>query len=83
MVLYNYDSNAILATGTKGRKGSELIEAYKTLYKRLVSSGIKPVLQQLDNKALDALINAIKKHELKYQLAALYSHQLNPVKQAI
>lgn len=74
MVLYNYDSNTILATRTKGRKGTELIEAYETLYKRLVSAEIKPLLQRLDNEASDILINVIKKHELKYQLAAPYSH---------
>ena len=83
MVLYNYDSNAILATGTKGRKGTELIESYEILYKRLVSAGIKPVLQRLDNEASDGLISAIKEKGLKYQLAAPYSHRLNPAERAI
>ena len=83
MVLYNYDSNAILATGTKGRKGTELIESYEILYKRLVSAGIKPVLQRLDNEASDGLISAIKKNDLKYQLAAPYLHRLNPAERAI
>lgn len=32
---------------------------------------------------LDGLIDAIKKHELKYQLAAPYSHRLNPAERAI
>ena len=55
MVLYNYDSNTILATGAKGRKGPKLLELYKMLYKQLEAAGIKPVLQQLDNEASESL----------------------------
>ena len=31
----------------------------------------------------EGLINAIKKHDIKYQLAAPYSHRLNPAERAI
>ena len=45
MLLYNYNYNAILATGAKGRRGLELVEAYEKLCKKLQTAGIKPVLQ--------------------------------------
>ena len=70
MALYNYDSNAIIATGVKGRKGVQLVPAYKTLYYKLSKVGIKPVLQRLKNEASIALINAIMDKGLKYQLVS-------------
>lgn len=35
MILYNYDSNAILAQACRSRTGPELTEAYDKVYKRL------------------------------------------------
>ena len=83
MVLYNYDSNAILATAIKGRKGPQLLQGYEKLYNKLEKAGIKPVLQRLDNEASDDLVASITEKQMKYQLAAPYSHQLNPAERAI
>ena len=38
MVLYNYDSNAILAEGCKTRTATELTETYDILYNRLTKA---------------------------------------------
>ena len=32
MILYNYDTNGILATGVQSRKAIDLIDAYESLY---------------------------------------------------
>lgn len=71
MVLYNYDSNAILATGVKGRTEQELVDRYNILYERLIKAGVKLVIQRLHNEASKALINCIEVKGLKYQLASL------------
>ena len=83
MVLYSYDSNAILATGIKGRKGQELVDGYNILYERLIKAGVKPVIQRLDNEASKALVKCIEEKGLKYQLASPYDHRLNPAERAI
>ena len=38
MVLYNYDLNAILAIGTKGQKGSELVKSHSSMEKTAPTS---------------------------------------------
>jgi hypothetical protein len=50
MVLYNYDSNGILAATMKSRKAPDLVAAYNELHQQLLDGGIKPVLQRLDNE---------------------------------
>ena len=74
MVLYNYDSNAILATGCKSRTGSDLVDTYDELYDQLIKAGIVPVIQQLDNEVSQSLIDTIESKGLDYQLASPYNH---------
>lgn len=45
MVLYDYDSNAIIAEPFKTKKATDLLAAYKILHNQLVRSGLKPKLQ--------------------------------------
>jgi hypothetical protein len=78
MVLYNYDSNGILATTIKSRKAPDLVTAYNELHQQLLDGGIKPVLQRLDNEISKVLIKAID-----FQLASPNDHRLNPVERAI
>ena len=47
MVLYNYDSNAMLAEGCKERTAIELAATYDKLYNRLTKTG---VIQRIDNE---------------------------------
>jgi hypothetical protein len=55
MVLYDYDSNAILAEALKNRKGPEIHRTYKKLHTIRVSHGLRPKLQRLDNEASNLL----------------------------
>ena len=50
MVLYDYDSNAILVEPTKVRTKEALLDAYTVLHARLTKAGLKPKLQRLDNE---------------------------------
>ena len=52
MVLYNYDSNAILAEGCKYRTATELTALYDKLYNGLTKVRIVSVMQQIDNEVL-------------------------------
>ena len=83
MVLYNYDSNAILAEGAKQRTGTELTATYDKLYKRLTKAGIIHIIQRLDNEVSQIMITAIEEKKLTYQLASPHDHQLNPAERAI
>ena len=51
MVLYDYDSNAILIEGIASKGQSELLRAYMLLLNRLKSAGLTPKMQRLDNEA--------------------------------
>jgi hypothetical protein len=70
MVLYNYDSNGILATMMKSRKAPDLVAAYNELHQQLLDGGIKPVLQRLDDEISKVLIQAIKDKGIDFQLAS-------------
>ena len=59
MVLYNYDSNAILAEGCKDRTAIELTALYDKLYTRLTKAGIVPVMQRIDNEVSTIFIESI------------------------
>ena len=74
MVLYNYDSNTILAEGAKSRTRKELTSTYDILYKRLTESGTVPVIQRLDNKVSQILFDAIEENKLTYQLESPHDH---------
>ena len=42
MVLYDFDTNAILATAIKNRKTEQLVQGYNELYDILIQAGIQP-----------------------------------------
>ena len=74
MILYNYDSNAILAEGCKSRTGTELTATCDKLYQRLIKAGIVPVIQRIDNEVSKILIESIESKKLAYQLARPHNH---------
>lgn len=82
-VLYDYDSNAILAEPTKSRTGPDMVAAYDKCYEQLRNAGITPVLQYLDNEVSASLIASIKAKDLNYQLASPNDHRLNPAERAV
>jgi hypothetical protein len=51
MILYDYDSNAILAQPIKYRTAPELLKAFQVMEQELVARGQKPKLMKLDNEA--------------------------------
>ena len=76
-VLYDFDSNAILAEPIKNRTGSSLVKAFNKLTDLLISKGLKPTFQVLDNEASQELKTAITNKKIVFQLAPPNIHQRN------
>jgi hypothetical protein len=51
MVLYDYDSNSILAKPSKDRTAPKLLKAFQFMEQELVAKGLTPKLMKLDNEA--------------------------------
>jgi hypothetical protein len=83
VVLYDYDSNAILAEPIKNRKAASILEAYKKMHTTLKSKGMTPKLQILDNECSNLLKAYFNNNNIKYQLAPPGQHRTNAAERAI
>ncbi len=83
MVLYDYDSNAILAEPMKSRNDKEMVRAYSSMLKHLELRGLKPQLQKLDNEAPPGLKEYMFQHHVNYQLVPPHVHRRNAAERAI
>jgi hypothetical protein len=83
MVLYDYDSNAILSKPLKNRQASELTNAWTKLYEKFQSNGYAPELHILDNKCSEDLKKAFKKYQVEFQRVPPHSHRRNSAERAI
>jgi hypothetical protein len=83
MVLYDYESNAILAKSIKNRTAPELVRAFQFMEQELVAKGLKPKLMKLDNEASKLLKDFLYQQEIAFQLVPPYSHRRNSAEWAI
>jgi hypothetical protein len=83
MILYDYDSNAILAKPIKDRTSPELLKAFQFMEQELVARGLKPKLMKLDNDASKLLKYYLYQQDITFQLAPPYSHRRNSAERAI
>ena len=79
LVMYRYTNNAILATAIQFRLPVDTEKEYNELYKKLLLSGIIPVLQRIDNETSKKIISTINEKNLSYQIASPGDHRLLPV----
>jgi hypothetical protein len=82
-VLYDYDSNAILAEPMKNRGDAEMIRAYTKLHTYLCSRGLQPKFQILDNEASQAIQDVMTSNNIDFQLAPPHMHRRNAAERAI
>jgi hypothetical protein len=82
-VLYDYDSNAILAEPMKHCTDREMVRALKHLHAYLCDRGLRPKLQKPDNKASAALQHAMREEKIDYQLVPPHIHRRNAAERAI
>jgi hypothetical protein len=83
MILYDYDSNAILAQPIKDRTAPELLKAFQFMEQELVARGIKPKLMKLDNEASKLLKAYLHQQDITFQLVPPYRHRRNSDERAI
>jgi hypothetical protein len=68
MILYEYDSNAILAKPIKDLTSPQLLKAFQFMEQELVDKGLKPKLMKLINDASKLLKDYLYKHDIIFQL---------------
>jgi len=84
LILYHYDSNAILAEPLKSRNDSEVLPAYDKLINLLKARGLTPRLHRLDNEASKALKTRLHdEHKMTLQMAPPHIHRRNAAERAI
>jgi hypothetical protein len=83
MILYDYDSNAILAQPIKDRTAPELLKAFQVMEQELVARGLKPKFMKLDNEASKLLKMYLHQQNITFQLVPSYSHRRNSAERAI
>jgi hypothetical protein len=83
MILYDYDSNAILAQPIKDRAAPELLKAFQVMEQELVARGLIPKLMKLDNEASKLLKTYVHQQNITFQLVPPYSHRRNSAERAI
>jgi hypothetical protein len=64
MILYHYDSNAILAEPLKSKSEGEMIRVYSKLHEYLLDCGLKPRLQLLDSR-IPGIQGGSHQHQLR------------------
>jgi hypothetical protein len=77
MIVYDYDSNAILAEPITSRTKAELLHAYTKLHTYLCDRGLKPILQRLDSEAPGKLRHFMTDHDVSFQLVPPHTHCRN------
>ena len=83
LIVYDHDSNAILAEPLKNRSAKSIVDGFKVLYNILLSRGLKPQLQRLDNEASALLRAFLTEKQIDYQLAPPHLHRRNAAERAI
>ena len=75
LVVYDYDSNAILAEAIPNRQAAVITEAWLKIHNALKKRGVAPNLYLLDNEISADLKWAMTKNEIDWQLATPYQHR--------
>jgi len=83
LIVYDYDSNSILAEPIPRRTGPCILLAYQTVHARLVAAGLRPQLQRLDNECSEALKDFFTAESIDYQLVPPGMHRRNAAERAI
>ena len=69
LIVYCYDSNAILMRALQNRQAKTILDAYKSIHAQLLRGGCRPKLQRLDNEASNILKSFMKDENIDFQQA--------------
>jgi len=76
-ILYDYDSNYIMAIPIPSRTKFQLTIAHKTAVKRLQARGLRPRLQRLDNEISEHLKDFLHAENIQFELTPAHLHRRN------
>jgi hypothetical protein len=83
LILYDFDSNAILAEPMTNRSENEQLRAFNKLHTYLTERGFTPKLLWLDNEASAAFKSNLRTKNIDYQLVPPHSHRRLAAERAI
>ena len=83
LVVYEYDSNAILVRPLRNRTASEITRVFQSVNQYLHARGLRPRLHTLDNEASAILSDYLRSEDVEYQLVHPHIHRRNASEHAI
>jgi hypothetical protein len=83
LVVYDYDSNAILVEAIKNRTAAVITKAWTKIHQIFKNRGAAPNIYILDNEISNDFKNALKKYNVTYQLTPPHMHRRNAAERAI
>ena len=83
LIVYDYDSNSILAVLLPNCRSESILEAYQIAHTQLCAVGLRLKLQHLDNEASQALKDFLVAEDVDFQLVLPHVHCCNATKHAI
>ncbi len=82
-VMYHYKTNTILITPIAGLDSEHILEAYKLNFEYLVSKGLKPKVNLMDNQATKAIKAYLIPQQVMLQLVVPHNHRVIAAEQSI
>ena len=83
LIIYDYDSNAILQQPLKTKTAGELTKAWTILHKKLSIGGSQPEIYILDNEFSTEMKTNMETYNVTYQLVPPHIHRRNAAERAI
>ena len=83
MVLYKYDSNAILTEPLKNHTTQELVRSQIWLIQYLIDQGLKPSARRIENECPEAIQNFFRANSVDFHLCPPNNHHSNQSEKAI
>ena len=83
LVIYDHDSNIILAHALKTIQAAEITAAWKKLYDTITQHDHTTTYWIIDNEASAYLKNALAKNDQQLQLTPPHMHRINAAERAI
>jgi hypothetical protein len=81
--MYQYKTNAILATPILGLDLASILEAFKQNFKSLEEKGYKPMINVMDNQATKVIKANLMPQQVSLQLVKPHNHCINATERAI
>eukprot|EP00978_Attheya_sp_CCMP212_P012781 scaffold31961_cov29-Attheya_sp.AAC.1 len=82
-IMYDWTTNAILATPIKDAKADTIVDNFKQNIEYLKKRGFKPVFNIIDNVATKAVKAYLEPEDIQMQLVEPHNHRVNAAERAI